>query len=252
MSPKSANDGKSRRLRERISLGLPVRVLCRESVTDEWQEVSRLVDVTQFGARLRLKRPIEVGRLLHLTMALPRQLRCFDHVEDQYRVWSLVRNVKLLDPNSEKGAVVEIGVAYVGKRPPESFQNNPANKYQVIKALDHAGLWRVAEESDDILVPQERRKHTRHNIPIEVKIEPFTESGEFLPGESSVTENISKQGAVVFTTLALSEGSFVRITSPQHGERMLGVVRNRTIGADGIARLHLEFVGAEWPLEVEN
>jgi hypothetical protein len=31
---------------------------------------------------------------LRLTLAMPRQLRCFDHVEDQYRVWSLVRNVR--------------------------------------------------------------------------------------------------------------------------------------------------------------
>jgi PilZ domain len=227
-----------------------VRVLCRESVTDEWQEMSRLVDVTQFGARLRLKRPIEIGRLLLLTMTMPRQLRCFDHVEDQYRVWSLVRNVKLLDPKTAKGALVEIGVAFVGKHPPESFQNDPSQKYEVARAIDQAGLWRVAEESDQILEEQERRKHTRHNIPIEVLVEPFTVSGEFSPGESSVTENISRHGAVVFTTLELREGSFVRVTSPQHPDSVLAVVRDRTVGADGIARLHLEFVGAEWPLEV--
>ena len=75
-----------------------MRVQCRESLDHEWIEMSRLVDVTPFGARLRLKRPTETGRLLLLTLPMPRPLRCFDHVEDQYRVWSLVRNVKLLDP----------------------------------------------------------------------------------------------------------------------------------------------------------
>src|SRR6266436_9345024 len=98
---------KSRRLRERVGLRLPVRVKGRESIDHEWTVMSRLVDVTPFGARLRLKRPTEVGRLLLLTMAMPRQMRCFDHVEDQYRVWSLVRNVKLLDPNTNKGALLE-------------------------------------------------------------------------------------------------------------------------------------------------
>src|SRR5437773_8538833 len=113
---------KSRRLRERIGLRLPVRVSGRDSVDHEWSEMSRLVDVTPFGARLRLKRPTEAGRLLLLTMVMPRQLRCFDHVEDQYRVWSLVRNLRVLNPKTNNGAVVEIGVAFVGKRPPDSFQ----------------------------------------------------------------------------------------------------------------------------------
>src|SRR5947199_7103291 len=112
---------KSRRLRERIGLQLPVRVNGRDSVDHEWTEMSRLVDVTPFGARLRLKRPTEVGRLLLLTLAMPRQLRCFDHVEDQYRVWSLVRNLRTLNPQTDKGAVMEIGVAFVGKHPPKSF-----------------------------------------------------------------------------------------------------------------------------------
>src|SRR5205823_13624464 len=119
---------KSRRLRERIGLRLPVRVNGRDSVDHEWSEMSHLVDVTPFGARLRLKRPSEVGRLLLLTMAMPRQLRCFDHVEDQYRVWSLVRNLRTLNPQTDKGAVMEIGVAFVGKHPPKSFASDPARR----------------------------------------------------------------------------------------------------------------------------
>src|SRR5712691_11955370 len=122
-------DEKSRRLRERIGLKLPVRVHGRDSVDDEWTEMSRLVDVTPFGARLTLKRPTERGRLVHLTLAMPRQLRCFDHIEDQYRVWSLVCNVKLLEPGA--GALVEIGVAFVGKHPPRSFESDPSRRYEI-------------------------------------------------------------------------------------------------------------------------
>src|ERR1700745_3071807 len=114
-------DHESRRIRERLALGLPVRVHGRGTLTYEWVEMSRLVGVTPFGARLRLKRPTEIGRLLHLTTMMPRQLRCFDHVEDQYRVWSLVSTLVRRDPAAEKGAMVEIGVAFVGKPPPISF-----------------------------------------------------------------------------------------------------------------------------------
>src|SRR6266436_1288073 len=123
---------KSRRLRERIGLRLPVRVQGRDSIDHDWTEMSRLVDVTPFGARLRLKRPTEIGRLLLLTLAMPRQLRCFDHVEDQYRVWSLVRNIKTLNPKTENGSIVEIGVAFVGKRPPKSFASDPARRYETV------------------------------------------------------------------------------------------------------------------------
>src|SRR5256714_929599 len=87
---------------------------------------------------------------------MPRQLRCFDHVEDQYRVWSLVRNVKVLDPKKDNGAVIEIGVAFVGKRPPQSFAENPTRRYDIGKP--DSGLWTLQEGSADTLFRSE--EHT--------------------------------------------------------------------------------------------
>ena len=242
---------KSRRLRERMVLALPVRVQCRESLDHEWIEMSRLEDVTPFGARLRLKRPTEMGRLLLLTLKMPRPLRCFDHVEDQYKVWSLVRNVKLLDPSREKGALVEIGVAFVGKRPPRSFDADPSRRYEIAKSSAEVGLWAVREESGESIsevAVTDKRKDSRHIIPVEVLIEVFSKDGSFLQREDTVTENISRQGAAIFTTLDLSPGRFVRISSQQYQAALVAVVRSRRTAADGIARLHLEFVGSEWPL----
>jgi PilZ domain len=241
--------GKSRRLRERIQLALPVRVLCRETLDHEWVEMSRLEDVTPFGARLRLKRPTETGRLLLLTLRMPRQLRCFDHVEDHYRVWSLVRNLKMLDPLREKGALLEIGVAFVGKRPPRSFEKDPSRRYEIARSSAEA-LWSVQEESEESLSEiseHDKRKETRHNIPVEILIEVFSKDGSFSQHENTVSENISRQGVAIFTTLDLSPGRFVRLSSPQY-QTSVAVVRRRRVGPDGIVRLHLEFVGSEWPL----
>ena len=245
------DEGKSQRQRERFELTLPVRVQCRESLDHEWIEMSRLMDVTQFGARVRLKRPTETGRLLLLTLPMPRPLRCFDHVEDQYRVWSLVRNVKLLDPASQKGALVEIGVAFVGKRPPRSFEADPTQRYEVAQSISELGLWTVSEKSSESTseVPAtDRRKETRHSIPIEVLIEVFALDGSLSESERTVTENISRQGAAIFTTLDLSPGRFVKLTSQQYQSALLAVVRDRHTAPDGIVRLHLEFVGCEWEL----
>jgi len=242
-------DKKSQRLRERIGLKLPVRVHGRNSVDDEWTEMSRLVDVTPFGARLSLKRPTEIGRLLHLTLAMPPKLRCFDHIEDQYRVWSLVRNVKRLEPGA--GALVEIGVAFVGKHPPRSFAANPSRRYEIAQSNPGSGLWSVHEESEEMIsevLVTDKRKESRHTIPIDVLVEVFGANGELSQSERTVTENISRQGTAVFTTLDVTPGHFVKITSEQYATWRLAVVRGRRAGPDGIPRLHLEFVGGEWPL----
>ena len=244
----SREEKKSNRLRERIALSLPVRVTCQETLNHEWTEVSRLVDVTPFGARVRLKRPTETGRLLLLTMAMPRQLRSFDHVEDQYRVWSLVRNLKTVNPKEHKGAVVEVGVAFVGKRPPESFKKDPATRYDIANL--ESGMWTVQEETSEILSEvddgADKRDESRHTIPMEVTIATFGDDRE-TQVESTVTENISRNGAAVFTTLDLERGRFLRMSTPD-GVGVLAVVRRRSLGPDGIARLHLQFIGSEWPL----
>src|SRR5678809_374159 len=83
-----------KRIRERLPLTLPVRVRGRDTPTFEWTEMTRLINVTPFGAGFTLKRPTEKGRLLHMTIPMPRQLRVFDHVEDQYRIWAIVRYMK--------------------------------------------------------------------------------------------------------------------------------------------------------------
>lgn len=244
-------NGKSRRIRERLELSLPVRIFGRESEDHDWVEKSRLIDVTPFGARFAISRPTESGRLLHLTMPMPRQLRCFDHVEDQYRVWSLVRNIKVLEGVEDKPMRYEVGVAFIGKRAPESFDLDPATRYEVAKSVTETGLWEISEmEQTSRHVPTDNpRPETRHHIPIEVIVEALDETGRVSESETTVTENISRRGAAVFTALNVVRGRFVRVTSAQYKISVIAAVRARRTGENGIPRLHLEFVDKQWPLE---
>lgn len=243
-------DGKTRRRRERLGLNLPVRVHCRESLDHEWVELTRLIDVTPFGARFSIARPTEPGRLLHLTMPLPRQLRCFDHVEEQYRVWALVRNMK---PVFQSGGLVtrfEVGVAFIGKRPPASFELDPTKRYDVAPTPAEGNLWGVNEVGDRPHVKSDDpRPETRHSVPLDVIVEVFNEKGEVVESERTVTENISRRGAAVFTTLKIERGRFIRLSSAQYKIAVVAAVRGRRAGMDGITRLHLEFVDRQWPLE---
>lgn len=244
-------DGKTRRKRERLELNLPVRVHCRETVDHEWVELTRLIDVTPFGARFSIARPTEPGRLLHLTLPMPRQLRCFDHVEQQYRVWALVRNVAPVG-KSGGGTVprFEVGVAFVGKRAPASFEMDPTKRYDVAPVEEETGLWYVQEIPEGRHIKSDDpRPETRHSVPLDVVVEVFNEKGEVTETERTVTENISRRGAAVFTSLAVGRGRFIRLISSQYNISVVAAVRGRRTGADGITRLHLEFVDRQWPLE---
>ncbi len=245
-------DGKSKRMRERLELSLPVRVQCRESEDYEWVELTRLVDVTPFGARFSLAHPTETGRLLQLTLPMPRQLRCFDHVEQQYRVWALVRNIKALaQTDKDKLPRFEVGVAFVGKYPPASFQTDPTKRYEVAKTAAETGLWNVREqdEAKSYVRTNEPRPETRHAMAIEVSVEVFDDKGQVTVSEQTVTENISRRGAAVFTSLEVARGRFVRLTSSRYQISVVAAVRARRLGPDNIPRLHLEFVDKQWPLE---
>jgi hypothetical protein len=239
---------KSRRARERVKLALPVRVRCRETADQEWVEMSRLTDVTPFGAGFTLQRPTERGRLLHLTMPLPRQLRCFDHVEDQYRVWALVRRV-VPRVHAEAGSEVmrfEVGAAFTG--PPASYLADPTTLYDVLSDKTQGGLWGLCETKG----PGEggvRSEKTRLQVAVNVRVEVFDEEGRVSMSEQTVTENISRRGAAVWTTLKAERGRFVRLTNLETGLSLVAVVRGARAGPDGIPRLHLEFVDREWPLE---
>lgn len=251
---------KSRRLRERIKLSLPVRVRCRESKGYEWVELTRLIDVTPFGARFTLAHATERGRLLHLTLPMPRQLRCFDHVEDQYLVWALVRHLKphfsadgagAARQQQQQGAAVrfEVGVAFTGKYPPASYNADPSTLYVVDTLAPESNLWSLREDDGASDGPSARSQETRLGMAVNVLVEVFDEAGEVRSSERTVTENISRHGAAVWTTLEVERGRFVRLTSLDHGLSLIAAVRAHRKGPDGIPRLHLEFIDREWPLE---
>ena len=229
-----------------MRLSLPVRVVCREGAQGEWTEQTRLEDVTPFGAALRLPRPVDVGRLVHLHMPMPRRLRCFDHIEDQYRVWALVRRVTLVGVGAGGEQLIELGVAFVGKHPPASYQTDPRTRYEIAATALEQSLWQAEEKKRAFA----ESRATRLTMPVEVIVEALDGAGAVAQSEQTVTENISRTGAAVFTSLKLESGRFVRLRSALYSLAVLAVVRGRRKGADNIERLHLEFVDRQWPLEI--
>ena len=246
----SVIDEKESRRIQRIALPLPTRVEVNISPKNSWNEVTRLSDISAFGAGFSLKRPVKRGRLVLLTIPMPRQLRVYDFTEEQYRIWACVRRCLpvSMGPTDKKYV---IGVAFIGKSPPASYLADPSALYDV-SHRDNNGFWKLSPAdtmSDDSNLPKEIRRQTRLPIPEPISLEVMDDEGKVTATESTVTENVSLGGASVFTSLNAEPGTFIKVSSERTNIKIISVVRGKRTGPDGIPRLHLEFIDDFFPLE---
>lgn len=250
-TPKPVVEKEDRRI-QRLSLPLPMRVEVKFDNKTTWNEITRLSDVSAFGAGFSLKRPIKRGRMVLLTIPMPRQLRSYDYSEPQYKIWALARRCI---PTSRNAQMPEysIGVAFIGNAPPPDYLDHPSRLYDIShREADGEGFWHIADantRADDSHLPTDLRKQTRYFIPEPLKLEQVDEAGNVLLSEITVTENISLGGAAVFTTMTAAAGTFLRVTSDRFDVKILSVVRGSRVGPDGVTRLHLEFIDRFFPLE---
>ena len=246
----TASEKDTRRI-PRFSLALPVRVESRINDTLSWNEITRLTDISAFGAGFNLKHNVQCGRLLQMTMPMPRQMRCYDYTEPQYRVWGLVRSCITKENLTAEENPHAVGVAFIGKKPPLSYFDDPGKFYEISHQEDDK-LWRVVEAADEgnRKVPlKDLRRHSRLAIPTDIMLEKLDADSNVTASEPTVTENLSLSGAAIFSTLPTEVGDFVRVTSHQYDVSIISVVRAIRLGQDGIPRLHVEFVDRFFPLE---
>lgn len=249
LSNTSVSEKEDRRI-QRIGLALPIRIEGKVNKEVAWSEITRLQDVSAFGAGFNLNRPVKRGRLVALTLPMPRQLRCYDYMEPQYRIWGLVRRCVTVK-NTIDAEQYAIGVAFIGKHPPVSYTKDPAKLFEITQ-LEEKGFWQLVEapdKPDERELPKELRRHSRYQIPVNVLLEILDEEGNVIEAEMTVTENISLSGASVFTSLHADVGSFIRLSSEQYNTTIISVVRGKRLGTDCIPRLHIEFIDHFFPLQ---
>lgn len=235
---------------QRYSLALPARIDVQVDNKFSWNEITRLEDISAFGAGFNLKRPVKRGRLVMLSVPMPRQLRVYDYLEPQYRIWGLVRRCVPLsgNPGAESYAV---GLAFIGKTPPQSYIDNPSKLYDIAQRED-GGLWELVSAStnpDESDLPAYLRRHSRFSIPESLLLEMLDENGDVAASEVTVTENLSLGGAALFTSFNIDVGSFLRVKSERHDVSIISIVRGKHVGADGMIRLHVEFIDHLFPLQ---
>lgn len=239
------------RKNQRVSIQLPIKVEVRLDTKKTWEEITRVKDVSIFGTGFILSRPVKRGRLVYLTIPMPRQLRSYDLSEAQYRIWGIVRRCIKINEAISNAEKYSIGVGFIGKDPPESYFENPSTIYD-ISELENEEFWTIYEADlnpDESQLPSNVRRHSRIKIPTNVTVEILDDDGNVIADEQTVTENISYSGAAIYTTLSPSVGSFIRLTSDQYNVSIISIIRGVRVGADNIQRLHIEFIDRFFPLE---
>jgi hypothetical protein len=132
-----------------------------------------------------------------MTIPMPRQLRVFDHVEDQYKIWAVVRYIKT--------AIVENKTVLRWSRvhreaSPASYETEPSKRYDITEHLVPGD--KIRRRDTDTFCRSARLY--RHNIAVDMRIEIVDDAGNVIEQEQTVTENISTKGATLFTTLRKS------------------------------------------------
>ena len=250
--PPEASAEKDTRRIQRISLPLPARVEAMINQKVSWNEITRLSDVSAFGAGFVLKRPLRRGRLVILTLPMPRQLRAYDFSDPQYRVWALVRRCITLATNRGEPEYA-IGVAFAGKSPPIGYLEHPSMLYDIShREAGSTGLWHLMPANlmaDESGLPKELQRQTRLSIPEPLHLEHLDATSNVIASETTVAENISLGGASVFTNMDVQAGTFLRVSSDRFNVTILSVARGVRVGSDSIKRLHLEVIDRFFPLD---
>jgi hypothetical protein len=209
---------------------------------NSWKEIADLLTHTSAGATFYMPRKSQVGRLVSMMLPLPAHLRLFDHDKEYYRVWGLVQHCQKAKLDEDDS--YHLGVAFIGKTPPESYDANPEQNY-CISGMNEDGFWTVTKSESDY----KARKDMRYWESIGLYLALINEKKETINGERTTTENISRSGAAVFSKLDLNAGDRVKFISEAYDFSGLAVVCNKKLGKDGKTRLHLNFVENSFPIE---
>lgn len=205
-----------------MGLSVPVRAMGHDPDGTSWEEMTATDDASFGGASFPLKHPHGVGQVLLLSLPLPRNFRRYDLAETSYRTYALVRNTR-----TTEGVARVAGVMFLGRVPPKGFAAAPG------------GRFRLPEDSKTGPAV-DRRRDERLQLFVNLRLRRRPGGGRSVE-EQTVTEDVSRGGARVFTTLTVSRGEALTVSDLADRVSTEAVVRNVHVGRDRVTRLNLQF-----------
>jgi hypothetical protein len=236
---------KKKRNHKRTSLSVSANVKGKEDKETSWSETTELINMSRSGAGFYLERKCEVGRLISLMIAMPPNLRCYDYDREMYSVFGLIQHCTPF--SGEDKDEFHVGVAFIGKNAPPSYDKNPLQSYR-IAGMNHDNTWRIVEAKADFIA----RKHPRHRVSLEAFLSTVDGNNDLISDEKAATEDISLSGTAIFSSLPVDVGDSVNFDCVAYNFSAKAIVRNRQEAAaddDELPKLHLEFIDAAFPVE---
>lgn len=214
----------------------------KETADSTWKETADVASYSATGAGFYIQRECKVGTVVALMIPLPEHMRAYDHDKDLYRVLGLVQHCHPLSGEDAKG--FHIGVAFIGKNAPESYRTDPQQSYKIC-GMNELGLWKITEARSEF----KARRHVRYWTNVDPYMALIDAQRDSVSGERCTSENISKNGAAVFSNLDLNVGDRLKFICEKFDFSGLAVVCNRNLSTDGKYRLHLQFVENSFPVD---
>lgn len=211
-----------RRKDTRLGLRVPVRVQGYDPDGREWQEMTSTSDASYGGASFPLKHAHSLGQVVLLTLPLPKDYRRYALNESSYRTYALVRTSRAGGRDTAR-----VGVMFLGRTPPRGYQANPGGRYLL-----------PGDENDSAGRHVERRQHERLPLYVNLRIQ---RTGDTPGEERTVTENLSRGGARVLSTLPVAAGDVLVVSDMAGRASASAVVCHVFVGTDHVARLNLQF-----------
>jgi hypothetical protein len=191
-----------------------------------WEEMTTIDDVSYGGASFPLKHPHGVGQVLFLSAPVPRNFRRYDLAETSYKIYALVRNTRV-GAGGERIA----GVMFIGRVPPKGYEAKPGGRYRL-----------PADPKTGPAPGVERRRYERLQLFVNLRLRRLGVSGT--REEQTVTEDVCRGGARVYTSLPVSSGETITVTDLEDKVAAEAFVCNVYTGPDRRVRLCLQFPDA--------
>jgi hypothetical protein len=242
----TTNDSELRR-ESRVPINLRAVVKGKLNKTEIWKESTEITSLSRMGSGFCLPHPCSTGHLITLEIPMPDEFRAYDLNRKTYSIVALIQhcNERLVDGET----VYDIGVAFIGKNPPESYKENPEQSYRISGITDE-GLWQIHEAQK----PFKSRRHARYRVKVPITVSLIQKSRELFINtrgkkEYTVTTEISQSGLSFLSSLEVDVGDKVKLACEEYDFYSIAIVRNRNEILSRLPSVHLEFVDARFPIE---
>jgi hypothetical protein len=204
--------GTEQRKTRRVSMKLSARVQGRDPNGTKWEEMTVCEDASAGGVSLVLRKAVQVGQVLHMTLPLPPRFRQYDLTQASYRVYGLVRS---------RRSGNRYGVLFLGRHPPRGAEALPA------------GLF---------LMPGDPRPAAagKHGFEVNLRLEAENAPGGVAHEERAVASNVKeRQIQVKVAALPVFKGAVVTLEEVNGDYATRAEVQGIEIAGDGHPRLTL-------------